>query len=763
MKGTDKQKEYFELLIDVIDNPVFVANNWKQGEEWRPGKRHFLGKGGGCPPIDHRIIGTNEVLLELDAPSFAQNSRYAKQIIEVLEAREIPYYAFWSGNKSIHIHIFLELEITNPELLKLIKEAMEKGLNIFALIRIHFATEIVTQSGMNSQLIGHGNVVDLAKLKWNDLGGKANLIRVCGGCNVKSSAGVIKRSWKTYLTEIPASKPKPNQYEDVIYPAKLEQFKLDESFIHDVIKKVLDNTGHIRDYKKIEFKGKHLELPCIQRILEGVSEGQRSASAKMIAIAARLDNLPVDKAKILVEQFIDTCPQIVPFTAEEGHRWVDWVYSQPSPFWNCCHCKDLNLCHQVDCSYHKEKFEKEMSIFDVDNPLAVIKKALDRTIVGEDRLKMQCFLLFNTKDFNPEWCVLIDGPASSGKSHIVKKVLELFGEEQVDYFVYSRLTGTSLNHMPGLAKSWEGCCIFIEEIQGAKNVVEQLRVAISERKLTLLETVEVDGPSGKKEFQVKAKVVEFKNVLFITCNAETFDEGEQLKSRSWILNTDQTKIQTERVIDHWLEEFADKKDLKIPNLEEIRAGIRFLEKPDEIVFPFANELKNIVPDSTVRGRRDVKKFVALIKACAYFNQKKRTWYVNKHKKSVIVADWRDVKLVLDIAGDALISSSQGIGPKDLDYYDKIIKEMNYNCTKGTTFGFEDIQRWCGIGYAGARKLMSNLCEAGFFENINAPPLKAEFIKVPNVSPNHLGDLTEKIKENIAKQDEYIKKWVENTK
>ncbi len=107
MNGIQKQKEYFEKLIDVIDTPLYTTKNWRQGNQYKPGKKLEVGKV--APPIDHRTIGSNEVVIELDAPSYAQNYRYAQQIILYLESVEIPYYAFWSGNKSVHIHIFFRV------------------------------------------------------------------------------------------------------------------------------------------------------------------------------------------------------------------------------------------------------------------------------------------------------------------------------------------------------------------------------------------------------------------------------------------------------------------------------------------------------------------------------------------------------------------------------------------------------------------------------------------------------------------------------
>ena len=367
-------------------------------------------------------------------------------------------------------------------------------------------------------------------------------------------------------------------------------------------------------------------------------------------------------------------------------------------------------------------------------------------------LKMQLFLLFLTKEFGPEWCILLDGPASSGKTHVMKETAELFGVEGEDYFVYSRFTQSSLNHMEELAKKWEGKIVIIEELQGAKNVVEQLRVAISEGKLTLVETQEVEK-NGVKTHETKAKEIVFKNVLFVTCNAEDFDEGEQLKSRAWILNTDQTENQTKEIITHYLDKFKGKKN-KTPNLEEIRNCLRFLEKPHDIIFPFASDLQNMIPTSNVRGRRDVKKLICLLKASAYFHQKHRHWFEEDGKR-VLVADWRDAMIVFGFAGEALFASSQGVGSKDLLYYSQIVSSIGITIP---TFSIDDVSRWCKISYPSARKIMGNLMEAGFFENTTLPPAKASYQR-STITPYHMGDLVNECKIKMNNQDELLAEWL----
>jgi len=759
MNGIKRQTEYLKALIDVIDTPVyFTRNRRNKAGKFVPGKRWEFGKV--VPPLDHRTIGSNEVVLELDAKTYSQNYKYAIEIIDYLISAKIPYYTFWSGNKSVHIHIFLDIQITEG-LKEEVKKVLEHGCNLYQEIRMKMAREIIAEAGLSERLIGQGNVVDLAKLKWDDINGKTSLIRCCGGANIKVIERKVNTAWKDYYKELPKNKPRPTNshslmFDAVSYPElPLQKHKVSEGFIAECIEEYFVKlTPKLKkELKTINFEGKFMNVPCIQKLLEdGLPVGKRNIGAKVLAIGARMDGLLIPEAKELLIRYVQSCPQYPqPFEQDEAEMWLEWIYEQPNPYWTCAHARSVGICDKHNCSYQAEKFKDEIAFFDVDQPLGHIKKVLDQLIVGEDELKMQLFLLYLTKEFEPEWCIMLDGPAASGKSHIMKKVAMLFGEEEEEYFCYSRLTQASLNHMDVLADKWARKVVIIEELQGAKNVVEQLRVAISEGKLTLLEAKEVNE-SGVKSFVTEAKEIKFDNVLFVTCNAEEFDEGEQLKSRAWILNTDQTRDQTSRIIDYYLDDFNYRIN-EMPLLDRISLGLKVLVKPDRVVFPFANEIKEYISTSSVRGRRDVKKLISLIKASAYFHQKRRKW-IHRDGQKILIADWRDVYTAYNYAGDSLNASTQGVGSKDLKYYEKIVTHLVHQ----DSFQVDDVCSWCGLNLSGAQKLLINLCEAGFFENIVKPPMKATYMKT-KINPEYVGDVKVFCAEKARMQDEKLDEWV----
>jgi len=543
---------------------------------------------------------------------------------------------------------------------------------------------------------------------------------------------------------VPDRKPTgPKSFEEVIYPDKIEKYQLDEFFVAGLADK-WNKLDIPKEKVAIPFTGKYLGLPCTQKILEGIPAGKRSFGAQIVSVACKLDGLSEAEAEAVLRAYVKACSHAPsPFPPEEALDWLKWIYKQRKPYWACGNCVKLECCFRVDCDYHKKKYEKEIEVFNNPEPLQVIKEALDYVVVGEDELKMQLFLLYLTKNFHPEWLILIDGDASSGKSHTMKAVASLFGEQGKDWFAYSRMTGAALDHAEDLVHQWEKKIVIIEELQGTSKAVENLRVAISEGHLNFLRAEESKDAEGNKTFSTVSEQIPL-DCLFVTCNAEEFDEGAQLLSRAWVVNTDTTPGQSGKVIDYYLDEFSGGLSRKIPNLYNIQTALQFLEIPSRIDFPFAKELREFFHTDSVRIRRDIKKFITLVKACAYFHQKDRVW-----NKEILYADWRDVYMVFKYAGAAFNASSQGLGAKDIEHYQNITRNMAYV----PEFGVDDVQRWCSIPNGTARRLMSTLIGAGLFENKNKPPIAASYTKT-TIQPKNFDEayVLTRCKIKIDKQD-----------
>ena len=178
-RKVNNQKEYFEMLTKVINSPIYTTRNFLNGDKYTPGFRKPLGQI--IPPIDHRTVGANEIIFELDFPSFKQNVKYAHKIIETLIYKQIPYTTFASGGKGIHIHVFFDVIINNEECKKLFEEAIEKGFQ-YKHIRFAFLKEVLIEAELyNLDVVGMGKRIDTSPIEFDDYESSGKLIRVCGG------------------------------------------------------------------------------------------------------------------------------------------------------------------------------------------------------------------------------------------------------------------------------------------------------------------------------------------------------------------------------------------------------------------------------------------------------------------------------------------------------------------------------------------------------------------------------------------------------
>jgi hypothetical protein len=79
-------------------------------------------------PTDRQIL-SNEIVIETDEPDVFVNQRLTIDFQKELRKNKIGYYTYYTGNKSFHIHFFVDgLENIEPEQRKLIKKYIAKEI-----------------------------------------------------------------------------------------------------------------------------------------------------------------------------------------------------------------------------------------------------------------------------------------------------------------------------------------------------------------------------------------------------------------------------------------------------------------------------------------------------------------------------------------------------------------------------------------------------------------------------------------------------------
>ena len=110
----------FQKKILLVYHPT-TNHTWGErcyylGENYHPGKRY-----------NHRSILDCEVVIEFDDESEKENKRLAEEVSSRLHSDYITHNMWFSGNKSYHIHIMLELQdITEPSDVQFLKRVFTK-------------------------------------------------------------------------------------------------------------------------------------------------------------------------------------------------------------------------------------------------------------------------------------------------------------------------------------------------------------------------------------------------------------------------------------------------------------------------------------------------------------------------------------------------------------------------------------------------------------------------------------------------------------
>lgn len=703
-KTTNKQQDHTNKLKQKLGSPIYVSNLQydSKTKKYTPRLRYTPDK---FEIYDDRTVGINEIIWDLDFSSYKKNAKYAKKIIETLQNRRIPPLICATGGKGIHIHtIFNPIQFTNEENKTLFKTALSYQLD-WKHIRLWIFNKILDESGINEGLRGKGKPFDTAPITFNYHQGTQHLIRAIGGrkIEVDEIEGSETTRYKTWIptAEFNDKKVSITNFEQVRFPEDIPTFNIDEpELVHFLNNFVQNQQKQSIIPEQVRYTGKYTELDGVLKIREGLPAGQRNAGATVLAIASKIDGYTLEESKQLMSSYVKKCSQSGhKFTDEEAFHWLRWIYIHESPFWNCSLLKDLNVHEDQTCEYCQEKYKEANKLLTQTSILQQIKEVLDQEIIGEDHNKMLIFLLLLSKDFPSEtgrrgWNmfgdpqsqnIILSCDSSSGKSWIIKKILDIFGEENTDYFIISRITKNALNYYTDI--NMDGKIVFIEELQGLDENTSQLRVWMSEGKLSL-QTVEKTINEEGLEVNALIKKNTVGQPVFVTNQAEGVVET-QLNNRSWVLSLDTTSGQTKDILS--FQDKVNKGQITINKTKKrmIVDAIKQL-KPYHFKIDFADFEAMGIPVADVRARRDYQKFLTLIKCSAYLYQRQRKIEVDENHNEYVVCDIKDYNIARQYSESVLGATFSGLTNAQIDLI-QTIRNSPWNAE----FMISDVMRVCG--------------------------------------------------------------------
>jgi len=754
------QYNYLLKIQEVSFKDILVTKNVLKNNLFVPSYRVALADSEQV--IDHRTISSNEIVFDLDFKNYMLVYKHAKLITTTLDERKIPYYIFSTGGKGLHIHIFFnKLEITNDEIKKLFHEAIQYNFT-WTHLRQFIFNLVCEESGINREYVG--KYIDTQKVNFNDLEDSTVLIRACGGRNQRMDTvtGITTTTYKTWLPEeLKERKVVVSNIAHVKYPTEIKMFDINQHELGQCLKDYIKHAKetNIQALENVKLPNGYTGLASVQKIIEGLEAGKRNEGAKVLALALVLDGISDERAERVMIEYANNCSQIGhPFTKSEAITWYKWMKHQPDHFWNNEYVKKLGVWDKDTDDYYKMFKKDSAKVLGNKTLLKRIDTYLSKEIVGEKETRILIFLLLLSSKFkiSKDWnvigdpkpqSIILSSLSASGKSYITKTILKLFGDDGIDYYAFSRMTGAVLNYFTDIDMTNK--TLFVEELQGLDKDSNQLRLWISEGKLKLATVEKVEeGEETKNRLVIKESIGQ---PVFITGTAEdTVDE--QMNNRSWLVSLDISEAQNKAILQYESDIASRQPESNFDELRLLRDAIKEL-KPYHFIIPYFNfEMLNI-PTNDVRIRRDYKKFGDLICCIALLFQKQRIIVKDEKGNEFIVSSLEDYEIAVKYSEKVLASTFSGLTAQQIWVLDQIKCEAWNN-----EFESADVQRLTNWSQSKCYTVLKQLEEVGALTATSRKPGSPSVFslnhkkKLVNLLLPTKEELLEKLKKNPTNFD-----------
>lgn len=306
-------------------------------------------------------------------------------------------------------------------------------------------------------------------------------------------------------------------------------------------------------------------------------------------------------------------------------------------------------------------YQQEAAIKQLKNTnlITYIKTSMSKCgLIGETNNGLLLFLIFLTRHFENPLHALVHGSSGSGKTNLLKTILNLVPEE-------SKYTTTALTEnvlfRPPFKTFWKHKILLLEDLDGSYKALLPLREFMTAQKISKFVS-EPDPKTGKYE-QV---LLEAEGPICIA-GATTKDKVyEDNSNRSFLLHVNESKKQQEAVLDYQNKQAAGliNKESMVEVEEDLHNLQRVLDPTVTIINPFQPELK--LPEYVFKKLRTNTHYITLIKAITFLNQ-----YQRQQRNGIIETTLEDVALANTLSKASLLRKSDELSGQLRDFFERL--------------------------------------------------------------------------------------------
>ena len=273
--------------------------------------------------------------------------------------------------------------------------------------------------------------------------------------------------------------------------------------------------------------------------------------------------------------------------------------------------------------------------------LQELNKLIEKSgIIGEENSRMLLFLIIISYLNKNPLHALVQGSSGSGKTHIISRIADLMPQE--DVLRFTRITESSLYNWGEFDLFQK--IIIIEDLDGLKeDALYALREFISNQ--VLRSSVTIKDKKGNNKSSHKIVKGQFSS-LSATTKGETYEDN---MSRSFLLAVDESKEQTQRII-----QYQNKRNAGEVSSDEQQKAINFVQKLVrnlkyyEVINPYATKLN--LPEKVHKIRRLNEMYQAVIKQVTLLNQYQR----KLTKDNQLITEIEDIEQATEVLFESIV-------------------------------------------------------------------------------------------------------------
>ncbi|WP_310556267.1 CHC2 zinc finger domain-containing protein [Flavobacterium sp.] len=319
-------------------------------------------------------------------------------------------------------------------------------------------------------------------------------------------------------------------------------------------------------------------------------------------------------------------------------------------------------------------------------------------IVGEENSRLLLFLIIISYMNKSPIHAIVQGSSGSGKTHIISRIADLMPGE--DVLRFTRITESSLYNWGEFDLFRK--IIIIEDLDGLKeDALYALRELISNQFLS--SSVSMKDKKGNNKSTRKEVKGQFSS-LSATTKGETYEDN---MSRSFLIAVDESKEQTQRIIENQNKRNAGEIDPKESQkaVQFIQAMVRNL-KHYEVINPFATKLQ--LPEKVHKIRRLNEMYQAVIKQVTFLNQYQR----QLTKDNQLITEIEDIEQATEILFESIILKVDELDGSLRQFFERLKK---YVKDKENIFTQREIRQEMNISKTQLQRFINSLLELEYIK------------------------------------------------